>query len=66
MKAAVIDGVPDLTGIFALSLYETKPIHFISILLNSIKGVQKTRQVNEPKSDMVRYAQFLFLDVNDL
>ena len=29
MKAATIDGVPDLPGLVAVLVYDTKPVHFI-------------------------------------
>ena len=30
MKAAVLDGVPDLPSIVDVSFYDTKPVHFLS------------------------------------
>ena len=49
MKAAVFDGIPDLTGLVDVSVYDTKPVHFPSMCCNAIKWVQKTRQVYDPK-----------------
>ena len=66
MKAAVIDGVPDLTGLVAVPVYDTKPVHFILMCCNGIKRIQKTRQVYETKTDMAQDALFLYLDVNAL
>ena len=55
----MIDGVPDLPSLVGVSVYETKPVNFISVYCNAIKWVQKTGQVYEPKTKMVRDAQFL-------
>ena len=49
VKAAVFDGIPDLTGLVDVSVYDTKPVHFPSMCCNAIKWVQKTRQVYDPK-----------------
>ena len=29
VKSMVLDGVPDLTGVVDVSVYDTKPVHFI-------------------------------------
>ena len=60
MKDAVLD------GLVAVSVYETKPDHFLSMCCNAIKQVQKTHQVYEPEIDMVRVVQILRLNVNEL
>ena len=41
VKAAVIDGITDLPGIVAALVYETKPVHFLSIFCNTIKWFKK-------------------------
>ena len=64
MKAAVIDGVPDLSCLVDTLVYVTKPDHFPSVCCNAIKWIQKTRQVCEPKK-MVCDAHFLLLNVHD-
>ena len=65
MKAAVFDGVPELPGIFAVSVYDIKPVHFLSMCCNTIKQVQKSGQMYDPKTQMVHATQFLSLNVND-
>ena len=41
----LLDSVPYLTGIFAVFVYDTKPIHCFLMCRNFIKWVQKTWQV---------------------
>ena len=48
-----------------MSVYDTKPVIFISIGCNAIKWVQKKRQVYDPKTKMVSDVHFLSLNVND-
>ena len=63
MKAAVIDVIPDLTGLVSALVYGTNCVCFLLVCFNFIKWVQKTRQVYDPKTKMVRDAHFLRLDV---
>ena len=65
MKAAIIDGVPDLPGLVAVSVYDTNTVHFLSIYRNAIKWVQKTRLMYDPDTKMVCDAQFLRLNINN-
>ena len=58
MKAEVLDGFPDLPGLGAMSVYDTNPVHFLFMCFNAIKWVQKTWQVYDPKTTLVRDAQF--------
>ena len=61
----MIVGVHDLPGIVDFLVYDTKPVHFILMCCNSIQWVHKKRQVYDPKTQMVRDAQFLRLNGND-
>ena len=65
MKSAFLDGFPDLHGLVSMSIYETNPVHCLLMCCNTIKWVQKKRQVHDPKTKMVRDAHFLRLNVND-
>ena len=60
----MLDGVPDIPGLVAVSFYETKPAHFLSMCCNSIKWVQKIRQVYDPEKKMVCDTHFLRLNSN--
>ena len=64
MKSAVLDGVPDLPGLVAVLVYDTKPVYFLSVCCNSIKWVHKKCQVYDPETKMLRDTQFLRLDIN--
>ena len=66
MKAVVLDGVPNLPGLVSVSVYDTKPDHFLLMCYNTIKWVQKTRQVYDPKIDVVHGAHFFLLNINHL
>ena len=61
----MLDGVPDLPGIVAVSFYDTNLFHFISMCCNSIEWIQKKQQVYDPETKMVRDAHLLRLNVND-
>ena len=63
MKAAVLDSFPDLPGLVTMLLYETKPVHFLSVYYNAIEWIQKTRQVYEPETKMVHDAHLLHINV---
>ena len=65
MKATVIDGVSELPGLVAVSVYEKNPFHFLSMCFNSIEWVSKTWQVYDHDTKIVRDAHFLQLNVND-
>ena len=64
MKTAVLGGVSDLPGIVSVSVYDTKPVHFLSMCYNTIKWVEKTRQVRDTETEMVRDANFFYLNVD--
>ena len=64
MKAAVLGGIPYLPGLVAVSFYYTNLVHFLSMCCKSIKWVQESRQLYDPKTQMVRDSHFLNLNVN--
>jgi hypothetical protein len=45
VKAAVLQGDRDCPSLVAVSVYDTKPVHFISMICDSIKWIAKDRQV---------------------
>ena len=51
--------------VLLLCLYGKNAVHFLLMFCNTVKWVKKSRQVYGPKSDMVRNANFLCLNVND-
>ena len=60
----LIYGIPNLSSLVSVSVYETKPVRVLSMCCNTIKWVQKTQQVYDPKTQMVRDTHFLRLNVN--
>ena len=42
VKAAVLEGDPACPEMVAVSVYDNKPVHFISMACDSIKWVEKT------------------------
>ena len=65
MKAAVLDGVPDLPVLFVVLFYDIKPVHFFSLCYNAIEWDYKTWQVYDAKTEMVQDSNFLRLNFND-
>ena len=61
----MLDGVPELPGLFVVLVYDINPVHFFSLCYNAIEWVYKTWQVYDPKTEMVRDAHFLRFNVND-
>ena len=65
LNTAVLDGIYDLPSIVAVPVYDTKPINFLLMCCNTIKWVQKTWQMYDPETKMLRDHHFLRLDVHD-
>ena len=65
MKSAVLYDFPNLPIFVAVSVYDTKTVHFLSMCCKSIKLVKETLQLDYPETQMVRDAHFLHLNVND-
>lgn len=65
VKAAVLMGDKSIPNLVAVSVYDTKPVDFISTICNSIEWVPLARKVwNESKQEM-DVLKFLRLNVND-
>ena len=45
VKAAKLTGDPGCPNLIAVSLYNTKPVHFFSAALDSIKWIEQKREV---------------------
>ena len=48
MKVVEIDVIPDLPGLVAMSVYETKTVHFLLMCCNSVKCVNKNSRCITP------------------
>jgi Transposase IS4 len=65
VKAAVLMGDKDCENLVAVSVYDTKPVHFISTICESVEWITKERDVwNEAKQEFSKL-KFLRLNVND-
>ena len=65
VKAAVLKGDPKCPGLVAVSVYDTKPVHFLSMVCDKIKWLIKSRPVYDKTVSQVRKINFLRLNVND-
>ena len=53
LKAAMLQGDPNCPDLVAMSVYDSKPVHFISMSCESIKWIEKKRQVwNQAEREM--------------
>ena len=65
VKAAVLMGDKHVPNLVAVSVYDTKPVHFLSTVCECIEWVLKAKDVwNEAKQRMEKL-EFLRLNVND-
>jgi hypothetical protein len=65
IKAAVPEGDTECASLVATSVYDTKPVNFLSMACDSIKWMAKERQVFCVDSGKVEVVQFLHLNINN-
>ena len=65
VKSAVLMGNPDCLNLVATSVYDTKPVHFLSMSCGSIKWIVKTRDIYCVDTQKFETIQFLRLNVNN-
>ena len=67
VKAAVLEGVPDMDHkkFVAVSIYDTKPVHFLSTCCKEIKWMEKTHKTWDKDISCMRLGRFLCLVIND-
>jgi len=62
VRAAVLEGDNELPELVAMSVYDNKPVHFLSMTCQSVKWIEKTRSVwNNIKREMT---DITFLRIN--
>ena len=61
----MLDGLPDLPSLVAVSVYDTNNVHFISTWYNTIQWVHKIQQLYDHKTKMVCDTHCLSLNIND-
>jgi hypothetical protein len=65
VKAAVLKGDPNCPSLIATSVYDTKPVHFLSMSAEGIEWVVKERMVFNIDTQQMEGIKFLHLNVND-
>ncbi|MGL5935534.1 MAG: hypothetical protein ACRCZI_07915, partial [Cetobacterium sp.] len=65
VKAAELVGDQDCKSLLAVSVYDTKPVHFLSMTTECIKWMQKERQVYDPQRENNVPLKFLRLNINN-
>jgi Transposase IS4 len=64
-KAAVLEGDERCPNLVAFSVYDTKPVHFLSMSCTSLKWVEKVKVVFDKKTEKRVQMRFLRCKVND-
>lgn len=65
VKAAVLKGDDDCPDLIAASIYDTKPVHFLSMSCKEVKWVIKTKKVWDKVKQKVVEMEFLRLNLID-
>ena len=66
VKAVVLEGDPRCPNLIASSVYDTKPVHYLSMISESIKWIVKEKKVFNVDSNEVETVRFLRLNqIND-
>ena len=64
-KAAVLEGDPECPDLVAFSVYDTKPVHFLSMACTSLKWTEKEKRVFDNDAGINVMMRFLCAEVND-
>jgi hypothetical protein len=65
VKMAVLLGDKDCPNLVSVSVYDTKPVHFLSMVCESIKWIEKSCPVFNPKEKQMTPMSFMWLNIND-
>ena len=65
VKAAVLQGDPEVPDLLAVLNYHQKPVHFLSTICEKIKWVQCEKKVFCVESDQINTLKFLQLFINN-
>ena len=65
MKAAVLEGDDEVPGLWAVSYYDQKPVHFLSTVCEKIKWVQCEKKVYCVETEQAGTMMFLWLSINN-
>jgi len=64
-KAAVLEGDAECPNLVAFSVYDTKPVHFLSMSCTELKWIEKVKIVFDKKEEKRVQLRFLRCKVND-
>eukprot|EP00957_Ditylum_brightwellii_P012837 970138-Ditylum_brightwellii.AAC.1 len=65
VKAAILCGDPECDGLVAVSVYDTKPVCFLTTANDSFKWIEKTREVYSKERGKQINIRLLCLNIND-
>jgi hypothetical protein len=65
VKAAMLKGDKDCPDLLAVSIYDTKPVHFISMVAEKIDWLKKSRSVYDPDQSKMVALNYLRLNMID-
>ena len=65
VKAAVLVGDEEVPDLVAVSYYDQKPVHFLSMICESIKWIECHKEVYCVETEQVETMKFLHLNIND-
>jgi len=65
VKVSVLQGDPKCPTLVAASVYDTKPVHFLSMICESIQWISKERSVFNVDTFKCETLRFLRLNIND-
>ncbi len=65
VKLAVLEGDDDCPNLVAASVYDQKPVHFLSMACKDVKWIVKERSVWDPQLKNTVKIKFLRLNIND-
>ena len=65
VKAGVIEGDPNCSGLVCCSIYDTKPVHFLTMASEEIKWITKERDVYDTKKNTKVSMEFYRTNLQD-
>ena len=65
VKVAILKGDSNCPDLVATSVYDTKPVHFLSMSCSSIRWIIKSRLVYCVDTQTTELIEFLRLNIND-
>ena len=66
MKAAVLEGDEGCPNLIASSVYDSKPVHYLSMISEEVKWIEKERVIYNIDMDEVEHIKFLRMGFIDM